>query len=329
MEKLIDSKQLQEMFKISRTTLHRMEKEGLPFTQIGKSKRYNTEEVKVWIEDRHRGIENLEIGKIYHNQEIAKAFKCSTQGGMRRSHSTNTLVIFSDHTKGIYEDKWIINNNGDEILLYTGMGQEGDQDIEFGQNKTLNESRSNGIRVYLFEAFKSGEHVFKGQVELVQDPYTEVQAGRTVWLFPLRIVGNTYIIPEELLKEKEEEKEKDAKKLSDQDLFNRAKNADRLGQRYTTSKTYDRDPYVSEYVKRRASGCCDLCGNPAPFEDKKGRPYLESHHVIWLSKGGEDTIYNTVALDPSCHRKMHVLDLEEDVEKLLSKIDEYKSKENN
>jgi 5-methylcytosine-specific restriction enzyme A len=324
MDKLIDSKQLQELLKISRTTLHRIEKEGLPVTQIGKSKRYNIDEVKVWIDDRQRGISDLVIGQVYHNQEISKAFKCSTQGGMRRSHATNTLVIFSDHTKGIYEDKWIINDDGEEILLYTGMGQEGDQDIEFGQNKTLNESRSNGVRVYLFEAFKSGEHVFKGQVELVQDPYTEVQASRTVWMFPLRVVGNNFMIPEDLLKEKEADKEKDARKLSDQDLFNRAKNADRLGQRYTTSKTFDRDPYVSEYVKRRANGYCDLCGKPAPFVDKKGKPYLESHHIIWLSRDGEDTIYNTVALDPSCHRKMHVLDLEADVSNLLAKIKEYK-----
>lgn len=324
MDKLIDSKHLQELLKISRTTLHRMEKEGLPVTQIGKSKRYNIDEVKVWIDDRQRGISDLVIGKVYHNQDIAKAFKCSTQGGMRRSHATNTLVIFSDHTKGIYEDKWIINDNGEEILHYTGMGKEGDQDIEFGQNKTLNESRLNGVRVYLFEAFKSGEHVFKGQVELVSDPYNEVQAGRRVWMFPLRLVGNNFMISEDLLKEKEAEKEKEAQKLSDQDLFNRAKNAERLGQRYTSSKTFDRDPYVSEYVKRRANGRCDLCGKPAPFTDKKGRPYLESHHVIWLSRGGKDTIYNTVALDPSCHRKMHVLDLKEDVEKLNKQIEAYK-----
>lgn len=327
MDKLIDSKQLQELFKISRTTLHRMEKEGLPYILIGKSKRYNYEEVNVWIDDRQRGIENLIIGEVYHNQEIAKAFKCSTQGGMRRSHTTNTLVIFSDHTKGIYEDKWIINENNEEILLYTGMGQEGDQDIEFGQNKTLKESRTNGVRVYLFEAFKPGEHVFKGQVELANDPFTDIQASRTVWLFPLRIVGNKYIIPEKLVIEKEKEKEKDAKRLNDADLFYRAKNADRLGQRYTSSKTFDRDPYVSEYVKRRAEGHCDLCGKPAPFLDKKGNPYLESHHVQWLSRLGEDTIYNTVALDPSCHRKMHVLDLEEDVRKLHAKIEEYRSLE--
>lgn len=66
------------------------------------------------------------------------------------SLATNKHVIFSDHTKGIYEDKWIINEDGEEILLYTGLGQEGTQEIDIGQNKTLNESRSNGICVYLF-----------------------------------------------------------------------------------------------------------------------------------------------------------------------------------
>ena len=27
-------------------------------------------------------------------------------GGMRRSKTTGTLVIISDHTKGLYDDKW-------------------------------------------------------------------------------------------------------------------------------------------------------------------------------------------------------------------------------
>lgn len=327
MHQLIDSKTLQSTIGISRTTLHRMEKEGLPFTLVGKSKRYNIDEVKVWMDDRQRGIDNLVIGNLYHNLEIARAFKCSTQGGMRRSHTTNTLVIFSDHTKGKYEDKWTINNEGEEILLYTGMGLEGDQDINFGQNKTLNESRINGIRVYLFEAFNPGEHVFRGQVELIADPYETDQAGRSVWIFPLQVVGNKYVIPKKLLKEKISDREKEAETYSDEELFNRAKNAEQIGQRYTTSRTFDRDPYVSEYVKRRANGVCDLCGQPAPFNDKKGKPYLESHHVEWLSKGGEDTIYNTVALDPTCHKKMHILDLSKDVKKLNDRLNEYRENE--
>lgn len=84
-----------------------------------------------------------------------------------------------------------------------------------------------------------------------------------------------------------------------------------------TTNTYVRNKYVSEYAKRRAHGICQLCGNQAPFIDLEGKPFLETHHIIWLAKGGTDSIENTVALCPNCHRKMHILNLEEDVEKLL------------
>ena len=47
------------------------------------------------------------------------------------------------------------------------------------------------------------------------------------------------------------------------------------------------------------------------------KPFLETHHVIWLADGGDDSIENTVALCPNCHKKMHVLNLDEDVDKLL------------
>ncbi len=87
--------------------------------------------------------------------------------------------------------------------------------------------------------------------------------------------------------------------------------------RYQTTSAFVRDRYVSEYAKRRAHGICQLCGEPAPFIQPDGRPFLETHHVIWLVDGGDDSIENTVALCPNCHRKMHVLNLAEDVEKLL------------
>lgn len=49
----------------------------------------------------------LKIGQILKNADIVDAFKCGNMGGMRRSKATNTLVIVSDYTKGIYHDKWI------------------------------------------------------------------------------------------------------------------------------------------------------------------------------------------------------------------------------
>lgn len=42
--------------------------------------------------------------------------------------------------------------------------------------------------------------------------------------------------------------------------------------------------------------------------------------MIWLSRGGEDSIANTVALCPNCHTRMHILDKPEDVDKLQEVI---------
>lgn len=82
------------------------------------------------------------------------------------------------------------------------------------------------------------------------------------------------------------------------------------------TSVFERNPYIAEYSKRRANGKCELCKQNAPFKDKIGRPYLENHHIIWLSRQGEDSIENTVALCPNCHRKMHILDSKVDKEAL-------------
>lgn len=74
-----------------------------------------------------------------------------------------------------------------------------------------------------------------------------------------------------------------------------------------------------KYAKRMADGMCELCGIKALFTNSKGDPYLEVHHVTWLSNGGYDIAENTVALCPNCYRKMHVLNLDEGVDYLLNK----------
>lgn len=81
----------------------------------------------------------------------------------------------------------------------------------------------------------------------------------------------------------------------------------------TEVEVKERSTLVSSIVKERAAGVCQLCNKPAPFFNKNGEAYLECHHIKWLAKGGVDEIGNAVALCPNCHRKMHVLDLEEDV----------------
>lgn len=83
--------------------------------------------------------------------------------------------------------------------------------------------------------------------------------------------------------------------------------------------TVARSPAVSAYVKRLADGRCDLCQEPAPFRTRRG-PYLECHHIHPLGKGGPDTIKNTVALCPNCHRKMHLLNRSADRNALAARV---------
>ena len=89
-------------------------------------------------------------------------------GGMRRSKTTNTLVIVSDYTKGLYHDK---RTGG--VLHYTGMGKSGDQDIHWSQNATLAGCGRNGVDIHLFEVMDAGEYVYCGRIELVGKPYVD------------------------------------------------------------------------------------------------------------------------------------------------------------
>ena len=67
-----------------------------------------------------------------------------------------------------------------------------------------------------------------------------------------------------------------------------------------------RNPNVIIEVLSRAGGICERCNKQAPFIKKKDNtPYLEVHHKIMLSDGGEDTVENAIALCPNCHRELH------------------------
>jgi 5-methylcytosine-specific restriction endonuclease McrA len=73
-----------------------------------------------------------------------------------------------------------------------------------------------------------------------------------------------------------------------------------------TTSTYFRDPAVRAWVLENANGKCEACGSDAPFFLPDGYPFLEVHHMIPLALGGPDTIENTLALCPNCHRRSHL-----------------------
>ena len=128
---------------------------------------------------------------------------------------------------------------------------------------------------------------------------------------------SAYLAHVEEIQQDEEKQESHLQSLSTAQLLALAKKHSGPSRtKQTTSSSFSRSPYIAQYAKRRANGFCQLCDNPAPFVAANGEPYLESHHVIWLSQGGQDSIENTVALCPNCHRKMHIINGQADVAKL-------------
>ncbi|MCP4588878.1 HNH endonuclease [Pseudoalteromonas sp.] len=71
-------------------------------------------------------------------------------------------------------------------------------------------------------------------------------------------------------------------------------------------KVYIRNADVIAEQLFRAKGKCQSCKKTAPFvRASNGTPYLEVHHITPLSQGGDDTLENTIALCPNCHRQQH------------------------
>ena len=131
----------------------------------------------------------LQHGQVVTNDELQRVFKCSGQGGMRRSHRTNSLVLITKGSGGTYFDRW-----EGAVFHYTGMGLTGDQSLDRTQNKTLAESDTNGVAVFHFDNPEPNQYVFTGKVRLAAGPYPETQPDkdgnkRRVWVFPLQVVG--------------------------------------------------------------------------------------------------------------------------------------------
>ena len=169
--------------------------------------------------------QKLYSGQELSNEQFRDIFGCSLYGGMNRSLKTNTLVLISNKVKSIYQDRL----DGD-IIYYTGMGQEGDQDLSGAQNKTLNESNENSVDIHLFEVVEESIYTYVGEVKLVSKPFQEIQpdinnVSRKVWMFPLQLKEGYEIqpIPEKKLKNLDQVRSKTISSLSRELIQSRAK----------------------------------------------------------------------------------------------------------
>jgi hypothetical protein len=80
-----------------------------------------------------------------------------------------------------------------------------------------------------------------------------------------------------------------------------------VGGKQTTGSVqrFIRDPNIVAWILEEANGTCEVCKRPAPFQRDNGDQFLEVHHVRTLAEGGPDTVDNTLAACPNCHRELH------------------------
>lgn len=105
--------------------------------------------------------------------------------GMNVCNKTGTLVLISKHTRNrIYGDTF-----KNDLMIYTGEGQRGDQTLT-GGNKKLNNSTAENTPVHLFVVFNNSEYTYYGLVKLIDNIYYEDEndvdgTTRKVIRFPL------------------------------------------------------------------------------------------------------------------------------------------------
>lgn len=77
----------------------------------------------------------------------------------------------------------------------------------------------------------------------------------------------------------------------------------------TTTTHLEYSPIIIAQRLALAEGKCEKCGHKAPFTNPiDGTPYLEVHHIKAIKDGGEDTLDNTIALCPNCHKEVHLIE---------------------
>lgn len=79
---------------------------------------------------------------------------------------------------------------------------------------------------------------------------------------------------------------------------------DRPNYRKAMAGGFVRNQKVRMKVLERANGRCEYCSSCGFLKEVGGR-YLETHHIISLSKNGPDRLSNVIALCPNHHRQAH------------------------
>ncbi len=86
------------------------------------------------------------------------------------------------------------------------------------------------------------------------------------------------------------------------------------GAKTKITKSHERNRQLSSELNRIYSGRCQVTGHDSPVI--YGVPTAEAHHIVYRSRGGEDSLENLVLVCPNVHRAIHAADARFDYSKL-------------
>lgn len=249
---------------------------------------------------------DFEVGNRYLRKELHDQFEGQRQYGISTPASESFIFIFTDPASEEhgYRDRFLSNG----LFVYSGEGRVGDMAMDGGNERILNH-KANGDALYVFEvvAEQDGADVvtYDGEYEYI-DHYWERAPDDNG---DMRDAIRFKLAPAEGIEAAIDED--DVPNLSDEELFQRAKESKtttRSGSGSTTSDastSYTRSDLVRDFALRMADGVCQACKADAPFLDTNGEKFLEVHHLYRVSDGGVDDPENVIALCPNCHREVH------------------------
>lgn len=249
---------------------------------------------------------NIEEGSILSHAEIYIYFGGSTRGAVvRKNKRKNFFILVLDNLHNTFYE------NGDILFNCYGANAKVDESTGLFIHKEMQS------KIFVFRKMEKNKYCYLGRYETT-DQLSENN-------------GNKYVILKHLEAEYVAPKSIDRFQYLTLDQCADAKYLDvptTEEKKECKLHSSKRNEKVSSYTKHRANGICDLCGKEAPFKNSLGQPYLECHHVIYIANDGPDRIYNTVALCPNCHKRIHYLGDKADKDILILKIKQYLENDN-
>lgn len=246
-------------------------------------------------------INHLTEGDLYSGHEIAFMSKnYDTRTGINILKNKGEIkAVFSkvNLSGGKYDNSWI---EVGKIIKHSMYGYNKVQKIDSDYNSSIINSESHPIYLFVKER---GKHRYVGNFAFLSHFEEE---NKKYFKLIKRNLKNTVVDQETFLKIQEIEIY-NSMKLSSNDRRERLKSSSKRPEiQFVKTKVYKRNPDVVAEVLIRANGICENCKLNSPFiRASDNTPYLEVHHIVMLSEGGEDTVENAIGICPNCHRKMH------------------------